>query len=424
MSDPKILRTEVDGRDATAEQLRFPAFSYGHFTAMQVRGRKVRGLGPHLTRLDAANRELFGAGLDGDVVSDHIRHALGDMADASIRVYVSGNGRDDVSIMVTVRGPIDVTTEPIGIMSVPYQRSEPHIKHLGDHGQVYHRRRAELAGFDDALLTGPDGVISECGIANIAFFDGTSAVWPDAPALQGITMQLVEPRLADGAAVSPRTRQRERSGRVRSSVRHQRARDRSRRTDRRHDHERRHRPDANGGAGVRIGPVGPHLTMTRRLAVKVLRRSLPAILAVTVLSPQAPAGAASDPVTRNPGEPSYKVRLRGDAKGHVWHGEESITFTNLEAEPLTTIWLRLWSNGVKGCGARAIKVTAFEGGTAGELSRRCTALPVELNAPLAHGREGDHLDGRDDRPAGTERSVRLSRRSRASGDGIADARGP
>lgn len=204
MSDPKILRTEVDGRDATAEQLRFPAFSYGHFTAMQVRGRKVRGLGLHRARLDAANRALFGAGLDGDVVSDHIRHALGDMADASIRVYVSGNGRDDVSIMVTVRGPIEVTAEPVGLMSVPYQRSEPYIKHLGDHGQVYHRRRAELAGFDDALLTGPDGVISECGIANIAFFDGMSAVWPDAPALQGITMQLVEPRLADGGVPSRR----------------------------------------------------------------------------------------------------------------------------------------------------------------------------------------------------------------------------
>jgi branched-subunit amino acid aminotransferase/4-amino-4-deoxychorismate lyase len=204
MSDPRILRTVVDGRDATAEQLRFPAFSYGHFTAMQVRGRKVRGLDLHLTRLDAANRELFGAGLAGDVVRDHVRHALDDMADASVRVYVSGNGLDEASIMVTIRGPIDVTSEPVGLMSVPYQRSEPHIKHLGDHGQTYHRRRAELAGFDDALLTGPDGVISECGIANIAFFDGTSAVWPDAPALQGITMQLVEPRLADGGVPSRR----------------------------------------------------------------------------------------------------------------------------------------------------------------------------------------------------------------------------
>jgi branched-subunit amino acid aminotransferase/4-amino-4-deoxychorismate lyase len=199
MGDPKILRTEVDGREATAEQLRFPAFTYGHFTAMQIRGRKVRGLALHLARLDAANRELFGVGLDGDVVRARIRHALGDdMEDASVRVYVGQPDPDGVSVMVTVRGPIEVAAEPIGLMSVGYLRSEAHIKHLADHGQIYHRRRAELAGFDDALLTGPDGAIVECGIANIAFFDGTTVIWPDAPALQGITMQLVEPRLVAG----------------------------------------------------------------------------------------------------------------------------------------------------------------------------------------------------------------------------------
>jgi branched-subunit amino acid aminotransferase/4-amino-4-deoxychorismate lyase len=197
MGDPKILRTEVDGRAATAEQLRFPAFTYGHFTAMQIRGRKVRGLALHLARLDASNREVFGVGLDADVVRAHIRHALGDdMGDASVRVYVGEPEPDVVSVMVTVRGPIEMATAPVGLMSVAYLRSEAHIKHLGDHGQTYHRRRAELAGFDDALLTGPDGAIAECGIANIAFFDGTTVVWPDAPALQGITMQLLDPRLA------------------------------------------------------------------------------------------------------------------------------------------------------------------------------------------------------------------------------------
>ena len=143
MSDQQLLRTEVDGRTATGERLRWPAFTYGHFTAMQIRGRKVRGLDRHLARLDAANRELFGASLDGGLVRAHIRHALDDeMADASVRVYVGEGDPDAVSIMVTVRGPIEVTAEPVGLMSVPFQRSEPHIKHLADHGQVYHRRVA------------------------------------------------------------------------------------------------------------------------------------------------------------------------------------------------------------------------------------------------------------------------------------------
>lgn len=58
------MRIEVNGRPATAEALAHPALvNYGHFTAMRVRGGRVRGLDAHLRRLDAATRELFGTGL-------------------------------------------------------------------------------------------------------------------------------------------------------------------------------------------------------------------------------------------------------------------------------------------------------------------------------------------------------------------------
>src|SRR5260370_17007548 len=71
-------RIESDGRDATADQLRAVALdAYGHFTAMQVRDRRARGLGLHLARLDAANRDLFGPALDPALIRDPIRHALG-----------------------------------------------------------------------------------------------------------------------------------------------------------------------------------------------------------------------------------------------------------------------------------------------------------------------------------------------------------
>jgi hypothetical protein len=144
--------------------------------------------------------------------------------------------------------------------------------------------------------------------------------------------------------------------------------------------------------------------MTTLPGVKLARRLLPFVLAIAIVSPQVSADAAPDPVVRNPGEPSYQVRLRGDADGHVWRGVESITFTNLEAEPLTTIWLRLWSNGVKGCGAHSITVEAFEGGTAGALSRGCTALPVELDAPLAQGTQTTiSMDVTIDLPARNDR---------------------
>jgi branched-subunit amino acid aminotransferase/4-amino-4-deoxychorismate lyase len=45
------------------------------------------------------------------------------------------------------------------------------------------------------LLTSADGTVSETAVANIGFFDGPGIVWPDAPLLHGITMQLLEQTL-------------------------------------------------------------------------------------------------------------------------------------------------------------------------------------------------------------------------------------
>src|SRR5258707_10814293 len=87
------------------------------------------------------------------------------------------------------------------------------------------------------------------------------------------------------------------------------------------------------------------------------------------------AGGRATSVIRNPGSPAYVVSLRGDALGHSWRGKESVTFTNLHVDPLSTIWLRLWSNGAKGCDPRAVVVTQMRGGTARVLSRAGTALP-------------------------------------------------
>jgi branched-subunit amino acid aminotransferase/4-amino-4-deoxychorismate lyase len=197
-------RIEIDGASASEQQLRAAVLSgYGHFTAMQVRDRRVRGLELHMARLDAANRELFGAPLDTAAIAGHIRHALGEeTADASVRVVVR-EGANAPSVMVTVRPPASMPGSPWALRSVPHQRSLAHIKHASDFGQRYYQRLAHDSGFDEALLTGPDAVISEGSITNIAFFDGTGLTWPAAPALQGITMQLIEPVLA-GLGISSR----------------------------------------------------------------------------------------------------------------------------------------------------------------------------------------------------------------------------
>jgi branched-subunit amino acid aminotransferase/4-amino-4-deoxychorismate lyase len=183
------LHIEIDGRRVGAEALWSTVSAYGHFTAMQVRGRRTRGLALHLRRLEAANEELFDAGLDGERVRGLIRHALGDIQDASVRVYVFESEKEPAT-MVTVKPPGGVST-PQRLQSVRYQRPSAHLKHLAT-GQAYYSRLARSNGFEDALLTAADGAVSETAIANIGFFDASGVVWPDAPHLHGITMQLLE----------------------------------------------------------------------------------------------------------------------------------------------------------------------------------------------------------------------------------------
>jgi branched-subunit amino acid aminotransferase/4-amino-4-deoxychorismate lyase len=193
MTSPRI---EIDGLTATPEQLAAAALDgYGHFTAMQVRSYRVRGLDLHLARLTVAHRELFGTELAAGAVTECVRHAISaGSGDASVRVYLRQQD-DRPSIMVTVRPPGDMPAAPWRLLAVPYQRAVAHVKHLGDFGQGYYQRQAWSGGFDEALLTGADGVISEGSITNVGFFGDGGIVWPDAPMLAGITMQLLESRL-------------------------------------------------------------------------------------------------------------------------------------------------------------------------------------------------------------------------------------
>lgn len=200
------MRVEINGRVASAEQLAYPAVTnYGHYTAMQVRNGATKGLQLHLDRLWAASEELFGTGVDPGVVRDRIRHALDGVGDASVRISVFRPEEDDeLSVLVAVRPPVGPYTRPQRLRSVPYQRPLPHLKHAGSFGQIYYGRRAGELGFDDALLTGPDGVISEAAVSNIAFCLGDTVIWPAAPSLAGTAMQLLEPRLPDAGVPTQR----------------------------------------------------------------------------------------------------------------------------------------------------------------------------------------------------------------------------
>ncbi|MBT2440126.1 aminotransferase class IV [Streptomyces sp. ISL-36] len=192
------VHIEVDGSPAAATALLASLMTgYGHFTAMQVREGRVRGLDLHLGRLDRANRELFGEGLDGDRVRALLRGALeaAGRRDGAVRVYVYPDTAGGTRTVVTVREPFLHVPAPQSLKTVDYWRPAAHLKHLGGFGQSYFGEAARREGFDEALLTSPYGEIAEGAVTNIAFWDGTSLIWPSAPCLHGITMALLEPRL-------------------------------------------------------------------------------------------------------------------------------------------------------------------------------------------------------------------------------------
>jgi branched-subunit amino acid aminotransferase/4-amino-4-deoxychorismate lyase len=197
-----MTHIEIDGVPPASDQLWATVSAYGHFTAMQVRNGKARGLALHLRRLEVANREAFGVGLDGERVRALVRHALGDTRDASVRVYVFETPGEPAT-MVTVKAPAEMAS-PQRLQPARYQRPDAHIKHVTT-DQGHYRRSAQRNGFDDAVLVGPDGAVSETTLANIGFFDGAAVVWPDAPMLHGITMQLLERELAGRGVPSRRS---------------------------------------------------------------------------------------------------------------------------------------------------------------------------------------------------------------------------
>ncbi|MFE4599266.1 aminotransferase class IV [Kitasatospora indigofera] len=212
------LKLEADGLAVTVDDLAYLALGgYGHFTAMQVRGGRTQGLDFHLARLDAATREFYGEPLAGERVRELIRHALGQGADgadggdavldASVRVHVfrpEDAPGAPVRVLVSVRPPGEAPAEVLSLRAVDYQRPVAHIKHSGGFAQTYHRQVAAAEGYDEALLVGQGGVIAEGAITNVGFVEGDTVVWPDAPVLQGIAMQVLVRELAAAGVESKR----------------------------------------------------------------------------------------------------------------------------------------------------------------------------------------------------------------------------
>lgn len=205
--------THLNGRPATADDLAPLAFAgYAHFTAIQVRDRRVRGLDLHLARLRSASQELFGRALPDDAVRARLRAAVdAGPADVSLTATVHSPAGEftvddpdlELDLLVRTAPPADGPRGPLALTTVAYERPVAAIKHVGEIAKTYHLRRAVAEGFDDAAFVDRHGRLSEATIWNLAFWDGEAVVWPRADVLRG-TMMSVVGRQLDGIGVPQR----------------------------------------------------------------------------------------------------------------------------------------------------------------------------------------------------------------------------
>lgn len=201
----EIYVTQRNGLDATASELSPLAFAgYAHFTAMQVRGGKIRGLDLHLERLRFASRELFGQALADEEIRRYLRTAVeAGPADLSLLATLySPAGEFTVAgpeatpeVLVRTAPPSSGPQGPLALTPIEYERVLPQVKHVGEMAKTYYLRQAVEQGYDDAVFLDRAGRFSEGTIWNLAFWDGTAVVWPQAEMLLGTTMGIVRRQL-------------------------------------------------------------------------------------------------------------------------------------------------------------------------------------------------------------------------------------
>ncbi|RZM85429.1 aminotransferase class IV [Pseudoalteromonas rubra] len=198
-------QTVINGALLQSSPLSPLAFAgFAHFTAMQVRDGRVKGMDLHLDRLRTASVALFGqARPDADILASVRTATAASDKDASLTVTMysahgefttaSMNGQPE--IMVRTGAPANGPTGPLKLLATEYSRPLPDIKHVGEISKTYYLHRAVEQGYDDAVFIDKAGCLSEGTIWNLAFWDGEAVIWPQAPKLQGTMMSMLQRQL-------------------------------------------------------------------------------------------------------------------------------------------------------------------------------------------------------------------------------------
>lgn len=195
----------INGRLATIEQLTPLAFTgFAHFTAMQIRDRKIKGLDLHLARLHAASMEFFGKVIPDEQLKLYIKTAIDNgPKDQSLTATIfSRSGEFTVDsmhaepeIFIRTGAPSNGPNGPLKLAAINHERPLARIKHVGEVGKTYYLHQAVRKGFDDAAFVDRHGRLSEATIWNLVFWDGETVIWPKAEILNGTMMSIVKRQL-------------------------------------------------------------------------------------------------------------------------------------------------------------------------------------------------------------------------------------
>jgi len=204
-NETSLYPAALNGRPASAADLIPLAFAgFAHFTAIQVRDCKIRGLDLHLKRLSNASLAFFGRALPDEELRAHIKQAIdAGPADQSLTVtifspdgeFTADSIQGDLAVLVRSGPPSNGPKGPLRLAVIEHERPHPTIKHVGESGKTYYLHQAIRAGFDDAAFMDRHGRLSEASIWNLVFWDGEAVIWPRADMLTGTMMGTIQRQL-------------------------------------------------------------------------------------------------------------------------------------------------------------------------------------------------------------------------------------
>ena len=135
-------QTLLNGQLVQSSEITNLAFSgFAHFSALQVRDRKIKGLDLHLARLHQASLTLYSRASTDTLIRSYLRSAIENSPlnhSLTITVY-SPKGEFTVqsmdiepAVLIRTSAPTNGPVGPLRLAAISHERPLPEIKHVGE----------------------------------------------------------------------------------------------------------------------------------------------------------------------------------------------------------------------------------------------------------------------------------------------------